>query len=60
MQGRQIWKYLIAIFGTFWIIFAVFLFLGDFPFYIISIALSTVLVLSGLIVALAWAYTHDY
>ncbi len=60
MQSRQIWKYLIAIFGVFWLIFAVFLFLGDIPFYIISIALTTVLVLSGLIVALAWAYTHDY
>ena len=60
MQGRQIWKYLIAIFGAFWIVFAVFLVLGDFPFYIISIALTTVLVLSVLIVALAWAYTHDY
>lgn len=60
MRRKQIWKYLIAIFGTFWLIFAVFLFEGDFPFYIISIALTTVLVLSALIVALAWAYTHDY
>lgn len=59
MQRRQIWKYLTAIFGTFWLIFAVFLFLGDFPFYIISIALSTVLVLSALIVALAWAYQNN-
>ncbi len=59
MQHRQIWKYLIAIFGAFWLIFAVFLFLGDIPFYIISIALSTVLVLSGLIVALAWAYQNN-
>jgi hypothetical protein len=60
MQRRHIWKYLIVIFGTFWLIFAIFLFVGDFPFYIISIALTTVLVLSALIVALAWAYTHDY
>ena len=60
MQRRQIWKYLIAIFGTFWLTFAIFLFLGDIPFYIISIALTTVLVLSALVVALAWAYTHDY
>jgi flagellar biosynthesis component FlhA len=59
MQGRQIWKYLIVIFGVFWLIFALFLFLGDFPFYIISIALSTVLVLSALIVALAWAYQNN-
>lgn len=59
MRDRQIWKYLMGVFGTFWIIFAVFLFLGDLPFYIISIALSTVLVLSGLIVALAWAYQNN-
>ena len=59
MQRRQIWKYLIAIFGTFWIGFAVFLFLGDIPFYIISIALTTVLALSALIVALAWAYQNN-
>ncbi len=59
MRRRQIWKYLIAIFAAFWIIFAVFLFLGDIPIYIISIALSTVLVLSALIVALAWAYQNN-
>lgn len=59
MQRRQIWKYLIAIFGIFWLIFAVFLILGNIPFYIISIALTTVLVLSGLIVALAWAYQNN-
>ena len=59
MQRRQIWKYLIAIFGVFWLIFAIFLFLGDFPFYIISIALTTALVLSALIVALAWAYQNN-
>ena len=59
MRRRQIWKYLIAIFTAFWITFAVFLFLGDIPIYIISIALSTVLVLSALIVALAWAYQNN-
>ncbi len=59
MRRRQIWKYLIVIFGTFWLIFAIFLFLGDFPFYIISIALTTVLVLAALIVALAWAYQNN-
>ena len=59
MQRRQIWKYLIAIFGTFWLLFAIFLFVGDIPFYIISIALTTVLVLSALIVALAWAYQNN-
>ncbi|GAC1566525.1 MAG: hypothetical protein NVS3B14_09570 [Ktedonobacteraceae bacterium] len=59
MQRRQAWKYLIAIFAVFWVIFAVFLFLGGLPFYIISIALSTVLMLSVLVVALAWAYQNN-
>jgi len=59
MRRRQIWKYLSVIFAVFWVIFAVFLFAGDFPFYIISIALTTVLVLSALIVALAWAYQNN-
>ncbi len=59
MRRRQIWKYLIAIFAAFWIAFAIFLIASNFPFYIISIALSTVLVLSALIVALAWAYQNN-
>jgi len=42
------------------VIFAIVLIATGFPFYIISIALSTVLLLSMLIIALAWAWTHDY
>jgi hypothetical protein len=60
MKGKQVWKYLIGIFAAFWILFAIILFIGDIPFYVISIALTTIAMLSFLIVALAWAYTHDY
>jgi len=60
MRPRQAWKLLIPIFAVFWALFAVVLIAADFPFYIISIALSTILMLSILVVALAWAYTHDY
>jgi hypothetical protein len=60
MKSKQVWKYLIGIFAAFWILFAIILFIGDIPFYVISIALTTVAMLSFLIVVLAWAYTHDY
>ena len=60
MKSKQVWKYLIGIFAAFWILFAIILFIGDIPFYMISIALTTVAMLSFLIVVLAWAYTHDY
>jgi hypothetical protein len=60
MKHKQVWKYLIGIFAAFWVLFAIILFIGDIPFYVISIALTTVAMLSFLIVALAWAYTHDY
>jgi hypothetical protein len=60
MQPKQAWKLLIIIFAVFWVLFAVVLIATGFPFYIISIALSTILMLSILVVALAWAYTHDY
>ncbi len=60
MKSKQVWKYLIGVFAAFWILFAIILFIGDIPFYVISIALTTVAMLSFLIVVLAWAYTHDY
>lgn len=60
MKHKQVWKYLIGIFAAFWILFAIILFIGDIPFYVISIALTTIAMLSFLIVVLAWAYTHDY
>jgi len=58
-RPRQAWQYLILIFGAFWLIFATFLIMGQLPFYIISIALTTTGVLSVLIVILAWAFQNN-
>jgi hypothetical protein len=60
MRRIPAWKYLIGVFAVFWVIFAIVLIATGFPFYIISIALSTVLVLSMLIIALAWAYQNNW
>lgn len=60
MNHKAAWKYLIPIFAVFWVVFATVLIVAQFPFYIISIALTTVLALSALVILLAWAYTHDY
>jgi uncharacterized membrane-anchored protein len=60
MQQKQAWKVLVVICAAFWVVFAVFLFISQLPFYIISIALSTIFMLSIGVVALAWAYTHDF
>jgi len=60
MQHHRVWPYLIIVFAIFWVIFAIFLILGDFPLMIIMMALTTVAVLSALVVALAWAYNNDY
>ena len=60
MRHRQSWKFLVGIFAIFWVLFAIILIVGEFPFYIISIALTTIAMLSALIIALAWAYTHDF
>jgi hypothetical protein len=56
----QAWQYLAGIFAVFWIFFAFILIITGFPIYVISIALTTIAMLSLLIIALAWAYTHDY
>ena len=56
----QAWKVLIGVCAVFWVVFAIFLFLSQLPFYIISIALTTIFMLSIAVVALAWAYTHDF
>ena len=56
----QAWQLLIVIFASFWLLFAVVMIVGDFPFFIISIALTTVGALSALIVALAWAYQNNF
>lgn len=55
----QAWQYLIVIFACFWILFAIMLIVGGLPFYIISIALTTIAALSALIVALAWAFQNN-
>ncbi len=60
MQQKQAWKVLAVICAVFWVVFAIFLFISQLPFYIISIALSTIFMLSIAVVALAWAYTHDF
>lgn len=60
MQKRkQVWRYLIAVFVAFWLLFAVVLFTADIPFYVISLALTTIAALSVLVVILAWAYQNN-
>jgi hypothetical protein len=61
MKQVQAWKVLIGIFVAFWLIFAVVLIVfSEFPFYVISIALTTIAMLSVLVVALAWAYQNNW
>jgi flagellar biosynthesis component FlhA len=60
MQQRQAWKLLVGIFAAFWVVFAIFLFISELPFYIISIALTTILILSIAVIALAWAYQNNF
>jgi flagellar biosynthesis component FlhA len=60
MRRIPAWKYLIGIFAVFWVILAIMMFIADFPFYVISLALTTILVLSIAIVALAWAYQNNW
>ncbi len=59
-QPRQAWQYLIGIFAVFWVVFAIFLVIGDIPFYIIMLALTTITALSALVVALAWAFQNNW
>jgi hypothetical protein len=59
MRRRQVWKYLVGIFALFWIFFAIILVVAEFPFYVISIALTTIAMLSAIIIALAWAYQNN-
>jgi hypothetical protein len=56
----QAWKLLMGIFATFWVIFAIILIFSGIPFYVVSIALTTVAMLSLLIIALAWAYQNNF
>ncbi len=60
MRSIPAWKYLIGIFAVFWVVLAIMLFIADIPFYIITLSLSILLILSAAIVALAWAWTHNY
>jgi len=60
MGHRQVWKYLVGIFAIFWIFFAIILIVAEFPFYVISIALTTLAMLSAVIIALAWAYQNNF
>lgn len=59
MRRIPAWKYLIGIFAVFWIILAIMMIIADFPFYVISLALTTTLVLSIAVIALAWAYQNN-
>jgi len=60
MKRPQAWKWLTGIFAVFWIVFAFFLFTAGIPFVIVSMALTVVLGMSAFVVALAWAYQHNY
>jgi hypothetical protein len=47
-------------FATFWLIFAGVLILSNFPFLVISMALTIVAAFSAIIVALSWAYQNNW
>ena len=60
MRPTQAWFYLAIILAIFWVCFAILLIVSDFPFLAISVALSALLMISIVVVALAWAYPRDY
>ena len=59
MKSIAAWKYLIGVFAVFWVVLAIMMIIADFPFYIITLSLSIMLVLSAAVVALAWAYQNN-
>jgi hypothetical protein len=59
MRSIPVWKYLIGIFAVFWVVLAIMLFIADIPFYMITLSLSIILILSAAVVALAWAYQNN-
>lgn len=59
MRRIPAWKYLIGVFAVFWVFLAIMLFIADIPFYVITLSLSIILILSVAIVALAWAYQNN-
>ena len=60
MRRIPAWKYLIGIFAVFWVVLAIMLIITDIPFYLITMSLSIILILSAAIVALAWAYQNNW
>jgi uncharacterized membrane protein len=60
MRRFQAWQYLIVVFAVFWVLFATILIIGDFPFLVISMALTTLAILSLAVVALAWAFQNNW
>jgi hypothetical protein len=59
MRRIPAWKYLIGVFAVFWVVLAIMLFISDIPFYLITLSLTIILILSAAIVALAWAYQNN-
>ncbi len=59
MRRLQAWQYLIAIFAAFWILFAIVLIISDFPFVVISVALTSLAMLSVVVIGLAWAFQNN-
>ena len=59
MKSIPAWKYLIPVFAVFWVVLAIMLIVAQFPFYMITLSLSIILMLSAAIVALAWAYQNN-
>lgn len=59
IHNIQAWQILAGIFAFFWILFATILIISNFPFLVISMALTTVGALSVLVTILAWAYQKN-
>jgi len=60
MRRIQAWAYLAVVLALFWLVLAFMLIVfSDFPFIVISMGLTTLAILSGLVCALAWAYQND-
>ena len=59
IRNVQAWQILAGIFGFFWILFATVLIISNFPFLVISMALTTIAALSVLVTVLAWAYQKN-
>jgi hypothetical protein len=60
MRSIPAWKYLIGIFAVFWVVLAIMLVISNIPFYLITLSLTIILILSAAIVALAWAYQNNW